>query len=351
MWGPPASGPGEGRVAGVTSTFPLVDTSNGSVELVGLVDESGDVVGSAPREVVRRDNLRHRSTGVIVRRPSDGAVYVHLRSPDKDWAPSHHDAAAGGVLGAGEDPLDGARRELAEELGIEGVDLAPLLVSLYEDESVRCLAHVFEVWYDGPVRHVDGEVVRGEWVSQSDLVARLDDQDWLFVPDTRAALDLLATRAVGDWGVLRALRHARRLGLEVEVRRHGRVASLAEAAAARGVEPRSLIKTMVVRISDDDHRLVLVPGGRRIAWPRLRGLLRVNRTSMPDADAALAVTGYPRGTITPLGTRTPLAVVADERVTGTVSIGGGAHGVGLTVDADQLLARLGATVADVTDPE
>jgi hypothetical protein len=33
-----------------------------------------------------------------------------------------------------------------------------------------------------------------------------------------------------------------------------------------------------------------------------------------------------------------------------VSIGGGAHGVGVTVDAVELTAALDATVADVTDP-
>jgi len=36
---------------------------------------------------------------------------------------------------------------------------------------------------------------------------------------------------------------------------------------------------------------------------------------------------------------------------GPVSIGGGAHGVAYTVDADALVAALAATVADVTDPE
>ena len=323
----------------------------GSEELVGLVDDEGRPSGAAPRHVVRRDNLRHRSTGVIVRRPSDAAVYVHLRSPDKDWAPSHHDAAAGGVLGPGEDPLEGARRELSEELGIEATDLTPLLVASYDDDSVRCVAHVFETWYDGPVRHVDGEVVDGWWMSQADLVARLDDPGWPFVPDTRALLDRLADTATGDWGLLRALRHARRLGLDVEVRRHGPVSSLVEAAAARGVDPGSLVKTLVVRLSDDDHRLVLVPGGRKISWPRLRALWGVNRTSMPDAESALTVTGYPRGTITPLGTRTELPVVADSTLAGTVSIGGGAHGVGLTVDADALVEALGATVAEVTEPE
>ena len=76
----------------------------------------------------------------------------------------------------------------------------------------------------------------------------------------------------------------------------------------------------------------------------------MNRLSMPSADVALAVTGYERGTITPLGSTHPWPVVADASMSGTVSIGGGAHGVALTVDAEELVAALGATVADVTDP-
>ncbi|MDR7233872.1 YbaK/EbsC family protein [Agrococcus sp. BE272] len=141
-------------------------------------------------------------------------------------------------------------------------------------------------------------------------------------------------------------------GLEHEITRHGRVGSLAEAAEARGVSPAEVIKTMVVRRGEGDHLLVLVPGDRTIAWPKLRELLGVSRLSMPDADAAFAVTGFRRGTITPFGTPRPLPVVADERVLGhRVSIGGGDHGVAATVDGDALVAHLGAQVADVTDPE
>jgi Cys-tRNA(Pro) deacylase len=150
-------------------------------------------------------------------------------------------------------------------------------------------------------------------------------------------------------GAARATAAAEDLGLRYQVTRHGAVRSLEEAAAARGVAPRQLVKTMVVRVSDGEYRFVLVPGDREIAWPKLRALLGVNRLSLPPADVALAVTGYERGTITPLGSTTSWPVVADAAVTGTISIGGGAHGVGLTVDAEELLAALGARVADVTD--
>jgi Cys-tRNA(Pro)/Cys-tRNA(Cys) deacylase len=152
-----------------------------------------------------------------------------------------------------------------------------------------------------------------------------------------------------DTAALAAMRAA---GLSFTVARHGRVSSLAEAAAARGVEPSDVVKSIVVRRSDDDFLFVLVPGDRTISWPKLRALLGVSRLSMPDAATALAVTGYERGTITPFGSASAWPVVADERMAGRqVSLGGGAHGVAALVDADSAIRALGARVADVTDPE
>jgi Cys-tRNA(Pro) deacylase len=147
----------------------------------------------------------------------------------------------------------------------------------------------------------------------------------------------------------RALAAAKALGLAHEVKRHGPVRSLAEAAAARGVEPHQVVKTMVVRVSEGTHVFVLVPGDREIAWPKLRALLGVNRLTMASADAAYDLTGYVRGTITPLGSRTPLPVVVDASVEGPISVGAGAPGVALTVDATALVTALDATVADVTE--
>ena len=138
-------------------------------------------------------------------------------------------------------------------------------------------------------------------------------------------------------------------GRDFGVTRHGRVGSLEEAAAARGVTPADVVKSLVVRRGDDDYLFVLVTGDRAISWPKLRALLGVSRLSLPDAGTALDVTGYERGTITPFGSLTAWPVVADERVLGRrVSIGAGAHGVAATVDGDALVTALDATVADVT---
>lgn len=147
-----------------------------------------------------------------------------------------------------------------------------------------------------------------------------------------------------------ALRDPRLGSLNYEVTRHGRVRSLEEAAEARGVTPAQVIKTMVVRRAAEDYLFVLVPGDRNISWPKLRSHLGVNRVSMPDAADALRVTGYERGTITPLGSTGDWPVLADKRITGLVSIGAGEHGASLQVDATELIRVLHAEVTDVTDP-
>ncbi len=147
----------------------------------------------------------------------------------------------------------------------------------------------------------------------------------------------------------RALTAAGELGLAHEVTRHGPVRSLEEAAAARGVEPHQVVKTMVVRVAEGEFVFVLVPGDREIAWARLRALLGVNRLTMASAEAAHDVTGYVRGTITPLGSLTSLPVVADASLEGRISLGGGGPGVALLVDAAELTTALSAAVADVTD--
>jgi 8-oxo-dGTP pyrophosphatase MutT (NUDIX family) len=170
-------------------------------EQVAVLDEDGAIIGVRPRSEVRRGNLRHAATAVLLRR-SDGRIHVHRRSPGKDWQPSAHDAAAGGVLKAGEEPDPAAERELAEELGVTGVPLEKLLVGRYDDDTTRYVAHVYQATYDGPLRFSDGEVVWGAWMSLEELGDRLRDPEWTFVPDTRALLEGLSREGVRDYGAL-----------------------------------------------------------------------------------------------------------------------------------------------------
>lgn len=139
-------------------------------------------------------------------------------------------------------------------------------------------------------------------------------------------------------------------GLDVELRERPSARSLAEAAALLGLEPADIVKTLVVKRSDDTFLFALVPGDRAISWPKLREVVGVNRLQLPQADVALAATGYERGTIVPIGSTTAWPVYADERIRGKrIAMGAGAHGYSLFVDADALLAAYDAVVADITN--
>ncbi len=139
-------------------------------------------------------------------------------------------------------------------------------------------------------------------------------------------------------------------GLQFEIVSIGRVDSAEEAAAARGIALRQLIKTIVIRRGPAEYLFVLVPGDRAIDWNKLRAELGVSRLSLPDAAEALEVTGYERGAITPFGSTNSWPVYADERLLSepVVSIGGGRHGLAIHCAPEALFDALDADVRDLT---
>ena len=139
-------------------------------------------------------------------------------------------------------------------------------------------------------------------------------------------------------------------GIDYRVVRTQPAGSAEESAGLQGIELASLLRTIVVRRGGDDYVFVLVPGGRRLDWPKLRAHLGVRRMSLPDADEARDATGYERGAITPFGANRAWPVIADTEVLtpAVVAIGGGARGVNVHLSPAALVAGLGAEVVDVT---
>lgn len=140
-------------------------------------------------------------------------------------------------------------------------------------------------------------------------------------------------------------------GLAIELRERPAANSLEEAAALLGIPPASIVKTLVVKRSDDTYLFALVPGDRAISWPKLRAVVGVNKLQLPDPARALAATGYERGTIVPVGSAGEWPVYADERIVGErIAMGAGAHGYSMFVQADDLIAAYRAVVADISQP-
>lgn len=141
-------------------------------EEVDVIDEEGNVSGTAPRAEVRARNLRHRSVFVAVVSSTD-ELLVHRRADWKDVWPGAWDVAFGGVVDAGEAWEAAAARELAEEAGLVA-ELTYLGEGRYDDDQVREVGRVYLARHDGAVTPADGEVVDVDWVPLEGLRAWLE---------------------------------------------------------------------------------------------------------------------------------------------------------------------------------
>lgn len=137
---------------------------NPAHEIVAIVDEDNRVVGSAARREMRARRLPHRSTYILVFN-SRGEVYVQKRTLTKDVFPGYYDPAAGGVVLAGESYLDGACRELEEEMGIRDVPLQSLFEFYHADADSRVWGAAYRCVYDGVVTLQEEEVESGAFMA------------------------------------------------------------------------------------------------------------------------------------------------------------------------------------------
>jgi isopentenyldiphosphate isomerase len=154
-------------------------------ELVDIVDDDDRVVATVTRARMRAEGLLHRAVSIAVF-GSDGRLLVHRRAETKDLWPGMWDIAAGGVVGAGESYLHAARREVAEELGIEPTDLELLGKARYADESVQLVGCGYRCVHDGPFTFTDGEIAEVRWVDRAGLDVLMAAEH--FVPDSQRLL-------------------------------------------------------------------------------------------------------------------------------------------------------------------
>ena len=140
-------------------------------------------------------------------------------------------------------------------------------------------------------------------------------------------------------------------GIPIKIVERPAANSLEGAASALGVDPATIVKSLVVKRHDGTFLFALIPGDRQISWVKLRAVVGVNKLQLPPAEAALEATGYERGTITPLGSITAWPVFADSQIAGhRIAVGAGEHGYSAWVEADDLVAGFGATLADISEP-
>ena len=124
----------------------------------------------------------------------------------------------------------------------------------------------------------------------------------------------------------------------------------AEAAAeALGLPLGAMLKTLVVRLSDGRHVLLLAPGAADVSMRSVARALKVKSAELATERDASRLTGYQVGGIGPFGCRTPLPVLLDLAAVehDRVYVNGGRRGLILGLALDDLIAAAEAELVDV----
>lgn len=161
-----------------------------SEELLDVVDENDVVIAVKKRGEIHAEGLMHRAVHILLFN-SKGELFLQKRSMSKDEQPGKWDSSAAGHVDSGEEYLDCARREIAEELGIV-IDrpLRPLfkLPASALTGNEHCM--VYRYCHDGPLDLQDDEIDDGEWVEPAIMDRRVAGAD----PALTDAISLIWTR-------------------------------------------------------------------------------------------------------------------------------------------------------------
>ena len=119
-------------------------------------------------------------------------------------------------------------------------------------------------------------------------------------------------------------------------------------AAVLGVDPARVFKTLVT-VVDERPTVAVVPVTGHLSLKALARARGGKRAEMADPADAERLTGYVVGGISPFGQRRRLPVVTDRTLLlpATVFVSGGRRGLQVELAPGDLVAFLGASVADI----
>jgi Cys-tRNA(Pro)/Cys-tRNA(Cys) deacylase len=122
-----------------------------------------------------------------------------------------------------------------------------------------------------------------------------------------------------------------------------------EAAAALGVDPERIFKTLIAAV-DGKLACAVVPVAARLDLKAFAASLGGKRAELAEPAAAARATGYVVGGISPIGQKARLRVVIDESAQGfeTVYVSAGKRGLQVQLTPADLAAAAGASFAAIS---
>lgn len=120
------------------------------------------------------------------------------------------------------------------------------------------------------------------------------------------------------------------------------IRSLEELLSAQGLDPQSVVRSVVFKGESSGFCLLAVAGGGRADWALLRNHLNERKCRMAEYDEVPQATGYVVGAVPPIALPEGLRVLVDSSVSGyeTVVIGSGVLGYALALRSADLMQLL-----------
>lgn len=120
------------------------------------------------------------------------------------------------------------------------------------------------------------------------------------------------------------------------------IRNLEELLTAQGLDPTSVVRSVVFKGENTGFSLLAVAGGGRADWALLRKHLNERKCRMAEYDEVPEATGYMVGAVPPVALPAELRVLVDNSVAGyeTVVIGSGVLGYALALKSADLLKLL-----------
>lgn len=127
-------------------------------------------------------------------------------------------------------------------------------------------------------------------------------------------------------------------------------ATVALAAAAHGVAPEQIAKTLAIRVNDT-NLLIVASGTARLDNRKFRDRFG-GKARMLDAEQVVALTSHPVGGVCPFGLPEPLPIYCDEslRAFAEVVPAAGAINAAVRLTPRRLIELTGASWVDVCQP-
>ncbi len=121
------------------------------------------------------------------------------------------------------------------------------------------------------------------------------------------------------------------------------VRNLEELLSSRGIDPQSVVRSVLFKTASDKFVLLAVAGGGRADWGVLRKHLNERKCRMAEYEEVAEATGYVVGAVPPVALPESITILVDNSVKDyeTVVIGSGVLGYALSLKSPDLLGLFG----------